>query len=88
MKTTTLIFTGITITALITLGACGNNNQNEKMEAEKGHDHSLMEESHAEMDQNEEMHKQHESVQDKFAHQDIIIPVSYTHLTLPTNREV
>ncbi|MBL1232501.1 MAG: DUF3347 domain-containing protein [Vicingaceae bacterium] len=82
MKTTTLIFTGITITALITLGACGNNKNehedhshehHENMEAEKGHDHSLMEGSHAEMEQKEDMHKEHEAIQDKFAHQDIII---------------
>ena len=73
MKTTTLIFTGITISALITLGACGNNNQNENIDAEKGHDHELMEKNHEEMDQKEDMHKEHIAIQDKFAHQDIII---------------
>ena len=61
---------------LILLSSCGNNNLDNKPEdkkTNKGHDHVLMEESHKEMDKVEESQKQYEAIQDKFAHQDIII---------------
>lgn len=76
------IFIGITVSALITLGACNSGSQkkvqndhdhHDEMESEKGHDHSTMEEQHNEMENEAGMHRQHNSIRDNFAHQDIII---------------
>lgn len=72
-----------TLAALLLLGACDSNSQNEdrdhdrehqdEMESKDGHDHSQREENHSEMKEDESMHDQHESVRDNFAHQNIII---------------
>tara|TARA_R110000850_G_scaffold186878_1_gene312780 strand:+ start:785 stop:1495 length:711 start_codon:yes stop_codon:yes gene_type:complete len=72
------------IVAFMMLGACNGNRQNEHgdhdhehhedmQEAEGAHDHSMMEEHHGEMEREQDMHRQHESIRDNFAHQDIII---------------
>lgn len=82
MNTMKSILMATTIAALMLLGACNGNQQNEhgdhehhdEMEAtEAGHDHSIMEEHHNKMEQEENIHRQHTSIRDNFAHQDIII---------------
>lgn len=70
-----------TLAALMLLGACSSNTQNEhddhndheEMEMNKSHNHSQMEKNHNEQEGKENSHGQHESIQDNFAHQDIII---------------
>ena len=75
-------FIGITIAASFTLSACNSGSQqiehsdydhHDEMESEKGHDHSTIEEHHDEIDNEAEMHREHESIRGNFAHKDIII---------------
>ena len=84
MKKMKLTLMTSALAALTILGACSCNPQNEhddhddqlqeKMEAtDRGLDHSTKEKHHKEMEQEEAMHRQHESIRDNFAHQDIII---------------
>lgn len=71
MKTMKAIFMSTSLAALTILGACNGNQQNEHGDHES-HE-NMKEEQHNEMEQEEAIHRQHESIRDNFAHQDIII---------------
>ena len=71
MKTMKAIFMSTSLAALTILGACNGNQQNEHGDHE--HHENMKEEQHNEMEQEEAIHRRHESIRDNFAHQDIII---------------
>ncbi len=66
MKATTLIFTGISFLGLFILGACNNGNRQSE-----SNNHN--QEQQVGKDNEGGMHQQHQSLKNKFAHQDIVI---------------
>ena len=76
MQITKLIFSRVTISLLLILGACSNNEHEDyshEHHEDMSHASSLEEENHSEMEREKSIHKEHDAIQDKFAHQDIII---------------
>jgi flagellum-specific peptidoglycan hydrolase FlgJ len=73
MKAMKLILMSTAFAAVAILGGCKGNQQNEEMGAEQSQNLSQMEEDQPKMENEQDMHRQHESIRDNFAHRDIII---------------